>query len=177
MRVLVLMSGGLDSSALAALMLQRRHETLGLFVDYGQPSAQREREAAHGVARQLGIELHESSMPLACDQLLGSDACVVPGRNLALLSAAANARGWLDFRGVGIGVTATDKAYADCAAGFIGAAGTCLQAYGLHIVAPFVFWPRQRVLEYAIGAGLRDMWSCYRNGERPCGECASCNQS
>ena len=45
-RSVVLMSGGIDSSATALAILTEGYETSGLFVDYGQPAARSEWRAA-----------------------------------------------------------------------------------------------------------------------------------
>ena len=46
----VLMSGGIDSTATVAAVLGDGYETSGLFVDYGQPAAGSEWTAARDVA-------------------------------------------------------------------------------------------------------------------------------
>lgn len=57
MKILVLLSGGLKSAALAADFKDKGHEVQGLFFDYGQTMGGRERHMAKKVAEALGIDL------------------------------------------------------------------------------------------------------------------------
>lgn len=54
-RVLVAMSGGVDSSTTASLLLDRGYEVAGTFMDLGQVNAKRDIAAATNVAKKLGI--------------------------------------------------------------------------------------------------------------------------
>ena len=55
-RSIVLMSGGIDSSAVVATARSEGSDMSGLFVDYGQPAAGSEWHAVQQVARHFGIE-------------------------------------------------------------------------------------------------------------------------
>jgi 7-cyano-7-deazaguanine synthase len=175
MGTIALVSGGLDS---AVMLKQIDGPIHGLFVDYGQPAVNAELEAAYAVTKWAGVPLATFSMPLECDQLLGSDACIVPGRNLALISAAVNVTGHISADTVAIGAAAADVAYPDCSAAFISQASVCLSHYGMRLIAPLLEWDRDRVVAEAIGLGLDPdiTWSCYRPGADPCGVCTSCKQ-
>lgn len=54
---LILMSGGIDSSAAVGACLKEGITPEGIFVDYGQPSARSEWSAVQQVARHYGIEV------------------------------------------------------------------------------------------------------------------------
>ena len=56
-KIVVLMSGGIDSSATVAACLETAETVSGLFIDYGQPAASSEWEAAQKVAKHFGIDL------------------------------------------------------------------------------------------------------------------------
>jgi 7-cyano-7-deazaguanine synthase len=56
MRSVILLSGGLDSSANLALCAERDEPVLALTVHYGQRAAPREIEAARRIARYYGVE-------------------------------------------------------------------------------------------------------------------------
>ncbi len=63
-RILVLLSGGLDSSVLLRYcQLERKQQTSALFLDWGQSAALREREAAEWVAKESGVQLLTVSIP------------------------------------------------------------------------------------------------------------------
>jgi 7-cyano-7-deazaguanine synthase len=175
MRTIALLSGGLDSAVMLSRLSGHVH---GLFVDYGQPARQRELESAYHVAQWAGIDLATFSLPLECNQLKGDDACVVPGRNLALIAAAANGSVRIGADAIAIGVTKADTAYPDCSVGFYDALRPVMECYGLGVLTPIITWDRATVHAEAVRIGLDVglVWSCYRQGPDPCGACASCKQ-
>src|SRR5437762_13908085 len=81
---IVLLSGGVDSMATADVVARLDHKVRGLFVDYGQPAAKREREAAIAIASALRIPLR------ICEAagLRPPDPLEMPGRNGLLLHIA-----------------------------------------------------------------------------------------
>lgn len=58
MNVLVLLSGGIDSSCCVAFYRQAGHAVTGVFVDYGQPVSQQEERSARAIGRHYTIPLH-----------------------------------------------------------------------------------------------------------------------
>ncbi len=141
-RAVVLLSGGLDSSTVAAWALREGWQVSALSVDYGQRH-RHELDSAAAVARSLGITDHvvlrvdlsafggsalvDASIPVPHDRPEEAIASVipstyVPARNtvlLALALACAEARGAV---AVGIGVNAIDySGYPDCRPEFIDA--------------------------------------------------------
>jgi 7-cyano-7-deazaguanine synthase len=141
MRAIVLLSGGLDSYTAAAIAKAEGFGLCALTVRYGQRHA-REIDAAHAVARALGVERHlELAVDLRCigGSSLTSDATVPRDRDLAAADAAipstyvparntiflSLALGWaevLEARDLVIGVNALDySGYPDCRPEFIAA--------------------------------------------------------
>jgi 7-cyano-7-deazaguanine synthase len=158
--------------------LSRTYEVHALFVDYDQPAMRSELDAAYRVGEFFGVPLATFEMKLECEQLRGDDACVVPGRNMALLSAAANVAPRLKADAVAIGVTLADSAYPDTMPPFLDPMRACLRCYGLGLLTPLATWDRTTIAAHAMAIGLDVglVWSCYRGGDVPCGECASCAQ-
>jgi 7-cyano-7-deazaguanine synthase len=60
--VRVLMSGGVDSTACAALYLAAGREVEGVFVDYGQAASMAESDAAQRVADYYGVSLRRLTL-------------------------------------------------------------------------------------------------------------------
>jgi len=200
MKVVMLLSGGLDSSVLLWKLRAEGHDVRCLAVDYGQRHA-RELEAAEMVASIAGVPLLRFPMPSLRLLLRGSsqtdDAVavpeghyaeesmkqtVVPNRNLILLSLAA-AHGLAEgCDAIGYAAHTGDHAiYPDCRPEFVHAAQIAFRlgnwgADGLQVLAPFLGWLKADIA--ALGAELRcpmhRTWSCYKGGTRHCGRCGTC---
>ncbi|MDE0700520.1 MAG: PfkB family carbohydrate kinase [Acidimicrobiaceae bacterium] len=183
---LMLLSGGLDSAAVAALERPER----ALFVDYGQIPAQAERRAARAVAQCLDLELDELVIDLAAvgsGQLTGGeqlDAAPTsewfPFRNqhLATIAAAHALLNGLDA--VVLGIVAGDgDRHADGTPGFRSTLDTLVrrQEGGVRVLTPHINTQPHVLLERS---GLTDevlnqTHSCHASN-LACGECPGCER-
>lgn len=169
---LVLLSGGLDSAACAYVLKQQGLAVSGLFVDFGQASASRERKASTAIAKALGIDLTVRS--IGPSYSLGEGE--LSGRNALLISLGMfelGARAGL----VGIGVHAGTRYY-DCSVPFIEAINQLVQEQTdsrVAVTAPFVTWTKAEVYRVFQESGLavEKTYSC-EAGATPCGTCLSC---
>ena len=82
---IVLMSGGIDSSASAVAVRKEGYETSGLFVDYGQPAACSEWRAVQDVADHFDLEVQKVELGFR----LASESGEFFGRNALLVLTAA----------------------------------------------------------------------------------------
>ena len=109
----------------------------------------------------------------------------VPFRNGLMLSVAASlAAGLYEGENVAlyIGAHADDvagAAYADCSAPFMESMGNAVNigTYGkVHVEAPFLNAGKADVVRTGLElhAPYELTWSCYEDGEEPCGLCATC---
>jgi 7-cyano-7-deazaguanine synthase len=198
----VLLSGGLDSTTVAAIAKAQGWRLLALTIDYNQRHRV-ELEHAARVAEALGVERH-ITLPLDLTGFGGSaltaDIAVpkdgvesgipvtyVPARNTIFLSVAL---GWAEAAGARdlfIGVNALDySGYPDCRPEFIAAfeamanaatkAGVEGERFKVH--TPLMTLDKAGIVRaaQAAGAPLHLTWSCYDptpEGE-PCGLCDSC---
>ncbi len=183
-RKLMLLSGGLDSAAVAALERPAR----ALFVDYGQVSAEAEREASNAVAQHLHLELDKLNIDLGAvgsGLLAGSgqpDAAPTSewypfgNQQLATIAAAHALK-----RGLGavvLGTVAGDgDRHADSTPGFISTLDMLVrrQEGGVRVLAPHINALPHELLALS---GLTDevinrTHSCHA-GNLPCGECPGC---
>jgi 7-cyano-7-deazaguanine synthase len=172
-RTVVLLSGGIDSSALLALLARRGRRVSALFVDYGQPAARREWDAARQVARRLGIEVTRADS----SGLAITDAGEIAGRNgLFLLTALAVTR--ISNGVVAIGIHGGTE-YSDCGDAFVAAMQSVFDIYRdgtVRVAAPFVSFGKADVWRLAteIGTPLDCTYSCELGLDQPCGRCLSC---
>lgn len=84
-RCVVLMSGGIDSSATLAICQQHGERISGMFFNYGQPAARSEWEAGQRIANHYGIEVERVDLGVA----FVSDRGEFFGRNALFVLAAA----------------------------------------------------------------------------------------
>ncbi|WP_017668390.1 7-cyano-7-deazaguanine synthase QueC [Sandarakinorhabdus sp. AAP62] len=198
----VLLSGGLDSTTVAAIARAQGWRILALTIDYNQRH-RIELEHAARVAEALGAERH-IVLPLDLTGFGGSaltaDIAVpkggvepgipvtyVPARNTIFLSVAL---GWAEAAGARdlfIGVNALDfSGYPDCRPEFIAAfeamANTATKAgvegEGFKVHTPLMMLDKAGIIAaaQAVGAPLHLTWSCYDPlpAGTPCGLCDSC---
>jgi 7-cyano-7-deazaguanine synthase len=198
MKVVVIYSGGLDSTVLLYHLRDQGHEVRALSVDYGQRH-RRELDAAREITARLGIEnrladltslrpffeglaLMDGAGPLSPGPYTEASmqSTTVPNRNMLLLAVglAWAAREGLDgvaYAGhAGVSVT-----YPDCTPAFAEAMAHAAQVCDwrpLEVLAPFIRWTKTDIVRR--GTELRVpfalTWSCYEGGERHCGQCGTC---
>ena len=183
MKTVVLLSGGIDSVALAEREYQSGRLVGTIFVDMYHPASVPESYAAfqfHARTKVPHKVVHVSGLDLG-DMASAKNAGVVPSRNLVLLSIASNVAASLGGDMMLIGATQNDDAdYIDCREESLQQASSAFVAMGgLPIHAPFVKKTKAQVIDIAISLGLseKDAWSCYRKGPMPCGSCASCRDA
>ena len=176
----VLLSGGLDS----AVCLWRAAAPVAVFVDYGHPSADKEREAARALSVARGCFLYECTITLQIGTMADPTGKpgprVIGGRNLATISLAVNVAVQTGATVVWLGAHAGDADdYPDCRAGFIAPLDRlCRATYGVGVAAPLIMTSRSNLAaEARMRVPVHLCWSCYtpRDGE-PCGSCNSCRQ-
>lgn len=171
--VLVLLSGGIDSTACTAFYLTQRFSVCALFFDYGQPSARRESDAASAICRHYGIPLEK----IVCSGFGQWSGSYIPGRNAFLLHAAL-----MVFKHttgiIAIGVH-SGTPYYDCSEQFIRHMQSSFDLYTdgrVSIGAPFVQWNKRDIWDYCRSkeVPIQLTYSCELGREQPCGQCLSC---
>lgn len=189
--VLVLLSGGLDSSVLLAHI---GGHVEAVSFDYGQrhrrelDSARRlarHYESPHHVIDLSGLGSHLSSaltghsdVPDGTYDAKTMSATVVPNRNAILLGVAAGVAASRGLGQVAVAVHAGDHAiYPDCRPEFIDAINhATVLSCGVEVVAPFVTWTKRQIVERGreLGVPFDLTWSCYQGGDAPCERCGTC---
>ena len=198
MKIIAVVSGGLDSVVLAHKLAAEGHDLLLLSVDYGQRH-RKELAYAARCAGRLDVEHRVADLRGLAPLLAGSaltdpavplpeghyadesmKATVVPNRNMILASVAA---AWaIRARGdaIALGVHAGDHAiYPDCRPAFADALDATLAVCDWHpvrVLRPFIGLGKHDIcgLGHRLGVPLAETWSCYAGRDRHCGRCGTC---
>lgn len=188
--IVVLASGGLDSSLMGVMLRNRGWDVHSLFVDYGQLAAQKEWAACRQVHRSFKMRAPTRirvpgygrffQSGLVHRELDVVEDAFLPGRNMLFLLCAA---GYAVERGIGkiaIGLLNEEHhLFSDQTSAFLSSASECLRhAVGaeITIMAPLIALNKPDVYSLAKGLGLVSTYSCHRGGDRPCGHCISCRE-
>lgn len=197
----ILVSGGMDSCAVAALMSREGYELNFLHTNYGQRTERKELECFHAladhfkVARRLVVDIRHLAMiggssltdthievtPAALDS--GEvPSSYVPFRNANILAIAVS---WAETIGAGtiaIGAVEEDSSgYPDCRQVFYDAfqqvadLGTRPETR-IAIVTPVIRMSKEEIVRSGLAhdAPFHLTWSCYKREDMACGECDSC---
>lgn len=196
---LVLLSGGMDSTACLHWTRAKYREVRAVWFDYGQPMRDAEEHAAVSVARKLNVPIERVAMAdtMRGGLLLGVPPheqtptsvvhrASVPVRNSIFLSVALNrAMTWWQNGPLTlvIGCCAEDAAcFPDCTEAWLKAKEKelCLgSAREVHVAAPYAKMPKAGIVldvSLRFASGVDDLlasWSCYE-GTGPCGACTAC---
>lgn len=204
-RVLVLLSGGMDSATvLGRAMYEKAQDGIqdvrALSFDYGSTHSRWELDGAraicdfykvsHSVINIKSVfEFSHSALlpggppvPEGHYQEENMRQTVVPGRNLILLSIAAGLAESQGYGEVWIGAHSGDHyIYPDCRPEFIHAAMLAI-ANGsdgrVVIQAPFLDGDKTSILKWGVPAGVPYIMTrtCYTMQEIACGRCGSCQE-
>jgi 7-cyano-7-deazaguanine synthase len=191
-KAVMLLSGGLDSAVALGVIRQTHTVVLAITANYGQRNFTHEWTAASALARWAGVTHQRVDLPwLAALLPLGMqvdlktdrttlDSVWVPNRNGVLLNIAA---AYAEKCGAGhivFGANADEgAAFADNTPAYRQAMTAALQwstQNQVTVLAPLETLSKPAIWQrgLALGVPLQVTWSCYDNGDTPCGVCMSC---
>jgi len=198
MKIVSLLSGGMDSSTLAASLKHEGHEVSTIGVYYGQSH---DRELAFAERSAAMLEIPFTNVNLSSLQAVFAGSCltdknvalpegrydeesmkatVVPNRNMILLSVAIAKAISIKADAVAYAAHAGDHTiYPDCRESFADimnrAAKEC-DWHKLDLVRPFITQTKEDIVVRAheIEFNLANTWSCYAGGDVHCGRCGTC---
>lgn len=144
-KVLVLLSGGIDSSACIAYYLSRKYQVHSLFVEYGQENCWKEDEASTNIAHFYNISHDKVSIGN-----INVQEGYIRGRNAMLVTAALMKCPFISGL-IALGIhDGTD--YPDCTSEFVNKINSLLTVYEngkLLLDAPFLSWKKSQIIDFA----------------------------
>lgn len=199
MKVVVLVSGGMDSSTLLHLLAaDRSNEVRALGIYYGQRHS-KELWCAEHQAKKWKAPYAKVNLSALQSILPGSSqtdstvlvpeghyseesmkATVVPNRNMILLSIAIGHAVAHKFDAVAYAAHAGDHAiYPDCRPEFVEkmqAAAQICDWRPISILRPFINDSKADIVRRGMMAGMdyENTWTCYAGGDVHCGKCGTC---
>jgi len=172
--VLVLFSGGIDSTACIYYYKQLGFHVQGLFIDYGQISSKHEIKAIRKLSKYFKINTR--IIKINTNPIVNNGEIL--GRNNFLLSVALisfpYAKGLISL-GIHSGTN-----YPDCSTEFIKINQDIFDLYSngnITIDCPFLEMSKREIFEFCKikGISLNDTYSCELGSDvQPCGECLTC---
>lgn len=188
MSMVSLVSGGLDSTLVGAMLREQAIDNYPLFIDYGQRAAITEWTTCQAVHERLNLptpvrmdlsgfgKVIQSGLTSATLHI--KDDAFTPTRNLLFLVAGAAYAFQMGANAVSIGVLSEEfSLFPDQTQSFIGKAENAIHAaLGRHIkvAAPLSEFSKADVLALAREKGISGTYSCHLGLSAPCGICISC---
>ena len=169
----VLVSGGIDSTACVDFYKRHNFEVSGIHINYGQPASSQECIAAKTIAEHYGLPLTVLTLSGARPKSVGE----VIGRNAFLLFAASTElESYPALIALGIH---SGTPYFDCSTTFFSKMQELLdgQCEGrLRVAAPFIEWDKFDIWNYCREheVPIEMTYSCEQGLQQPCGQCRSC---
>lgn len=191
-----LISGGLDSTVVAAYMANTFDKNYFMFANYGQKTLSRELQSFNSLCDHFKPEA-ATVVDLTWMRAIGHSALFeeetrlneenrkreyVPFRNANLLSAAVALAETVEAGHVLIGSVGTDRTCPDNSVAFLRAfqgvvnEGTMTDKQ-IQVIAPLINLDKKGAIELgiALGAPFELSWSCHNNsGDIACGGCSNC---
>lgn len=194
--VVVLHSGGLDSTVCLLLAKARGHKVISLGVDYNQTHRI---ELDYAEKQCVSNDIERKIIKVSWDKPVrvipmnrsideirnGVSSAFLPGRNGIFLMLAMAQAASLKADEMWTGINSIDfSGYPDCTPKFVNSFRKMLKLAipgGAKLVAPLQLKSKPQIGRMAKKLGLKseDTWSCYRpritsTGLSPCGECDAC---
>ncbi len=197
-RVVVLFSGGLDSTVLMADLMSKGYQVTALCCKYASKHNKKELAAAQNICDSLGIKYTEVELDfigrLFKSNLLegGGDIpqgeydkptmsqTVIPFRNPIMMSIATGLAESIEAEAVAIAAHSGDHSiYPDCRPEFLDSFATSMRLgtdVGIQLLRPFANITKGEIVTrgHELGVDFSKTWSCYVGGDKHCGKCGTC---
>ncbi len=200
-KIIVLMSGGMDSTVCAAIAHSEFYDIHALHINYGQKTETREEQSFNEICSYYSIDnrLHvdigylkhiggssllDNSIEISKADLLSKEIpnSYVPFRNANMLCIAVSWAEAIKATKIYIGAVQEDSSgYPDCRKDFFDAfqlminQGTKPDTH-IQIITPLLNMSKKEIIHTGnnLNAPLHLTWSCYGSEDKACGICDSC---
>lgn len=181
-KILILASGGLDSSVLLAFYKSMNYDITVMYFDYGNLNKAEEKEALMNLCNKLDItKIEEVKLNISWS----SGGCLVEDnedmyiemRNLIFLSNAISYAQAKGIKTVAVGFIGGKGEYDDTSDQFLYDINyLSTGATGIHVKAPLKEYTKNEVykLGLKLGINLKNTYSCNKGKGKPCGKCYDC---
>ena len=185
-KVIILLSGGLDSLASLALVKEEYEVVKAIHFSYGQMPKSNEIEACQRICSYYDVELELIDINwlanLCSDKNSFEDnnSYWIPNRNALFVSVAVCYAEKLGCGGVVLGANIEEaQTFKDNSLEFQNAMNELLKystQTEVRLLAPFIEKTKLEIVKKALElkAPLDMLWSCYGAAEKHCGSCPSC---
>jgi 7-cyano-7-deazaguanine synthase len=197
MKVIHVLSGGLDSTTLLYWLLDKGHEVECISFDYGQRH-KKELECAKITCKKLKVkhtvvDITSITKLISNSALTGKTAVpkghyadktmkatVVPSRNTIMASIAQGYAVNKNFDAICLGVHSGDHAiYPDCRPVFVEALRKLFSVNNykpIKVLTPFIKISKIDIVTkgLVLGVDYSLAWTCYVGGTKPCQKCGAC---
>lgn len=170
---LVLLSGGIDSTACTHFLMSQNYQVSAFHISYGQPATMIEKNCSEDIARYFKIPLRTCQVQ-AVTRLADGE---IQGRNAFLIfTALALAEQTQGIIAIGIH---SGTNYYDCSGSFFKKISTLVAESTdgkVSLLAPFIEWTKTDIFKYCEQHNLpiNLTYSCESGTSTPCGTCLSC---
>lgn len=201
-KVIVLLSGGMDSLVCAGIAAQNHENVYALHMNYGQKTSSREKISFDEICKHYNIPLEKRKViDMTFLQQIGGSSLTddkidvknyegdskiipdsyVPFRNSIILSLAVS---WAEVVGATklyIGANFDDSpGYPDCRPSYYEAFNKVIKegtkAGDIEILTPVLRMKKRDIVLKGkeLGVPFNLSWSCYKSSAKACGQCDSC---
>lgn len=202
MKVVLALSGGLDSTTLCGYYLENGHEIIPISFKYGSKHNKYENQAMYDVVNYFGLEkpilleldfigqLFKSDLLLSGKEIpeghytdKNMSATVVPGRNLIFASIVAGYAESVGADAIALGMHGGDHhIYPDCRPSFVSALNTTVILSSdskVKVDTPFLYLSKGDIVRKGLALNkvivpYHLTRTCYKDQEFACGKCGSC---
>ena len=188
MKLVSLVSGGIDSTLMSVLAQEQGFELFPLYINYGQLSYKYEWEAClynhikHKLPTPKKIQLNGFGKlirsGLTYKKMRIKEDAFLPGRNSLFLLIASSYAYQTGCENIAIGLLDDKyKIFPDQSKEFIKTAESFISmemGYEIKILAPLMKFNKAEVIELAKTRKIKKTYSCHSGNLIPCGKCISC---